>query len=257
MDSLGNKLLKLREHHGIPQKEFADSIGMTKVAVRRWEHDEATPHISNLRKIAEFYGIPVNALANDDEIDYMKSRVKGRSSETESSDPDSRKLAIESLTDEELMLEVTKRYRVMARSAKEFFDRMDKVDWDDVAERLTATPLNKDIPADLEPIAEDLQAIRPILENTIMKFEPSFYKHPDLPQVSKMDVITLTEKWSHYLGADENAHNIARIYIELWNFSSDHPEGRSADKPYGHERIRSGLIRKLKELRNSESDQSS
>lgn len=60
------KLYELRKQHGMTQKEFSEKAGVSRVAVARWEQGIREPKVSQLKKIALSFDIPIMELIECD-----------------------------------------------------------------------------------------------------------------------------------------------------------------------------------------------
>lgn len=72
--NIGNNISALRKQKGITQEELANVLGVSAQAVSKWENNSSCPDVSLLTKIADYFGITVDALlrSNDDEINSVK-----------------------------------------------------------------------------------------------------------------------------------------------------------------------------------------
>lgn len=61
-DSLGKRITLHRKKLGMTQDKLAEHLGVTAQAVSKWENDQSCPDISMLPKLAEIFGISVDAL---------------------------------------------------------------------------------------------------------------------------------------------------------------------------------------------------
>ena len=59
---MANKLVELRKAQGLSQEEVADSIGVSRQAVSKWERAEAAPDTDNLIALANLYKVSVDEL---------------------------------------------------------------------------------------------------------------------------------------------------------------------------------------------------
>ena len=68
--NIGNNISALRKAKGITQEELANELGVSAQAVSKWENNSSYPDVSLLTKIADFFGVTVDALlrSNEDEI---------------------------------------------------------------------------------------------------------------------------------------------------------------------------------------------
>ncbi len=71
--TIGKKLYDLRKQSGFTQDYVAEKLGVSAQAVSKWENDIACPDIMTLPKIAEIYGITIDELFKNDEV---QSKVK-------------------------------------------------------------------------------------------------------------------------------------------------------------------------------------
>lgn len=53
---VGEKIAALRKSNGITQEKLAELIGVSRESIRRWEKNETSPSIENLRKIGMVLG---------------------------------------------------------------------------------------------------------------------------------------------------------------------------------------------------------
>ena len=64
--TIGEKIRNLRNGKKMSQAELADSLGVSRQAVTKWETDGGTPEIESLVAIAGTFGTSVDALVKDD-----------------------------------------------------------------------------------------------------------------------------------------------------------------------------------------------
>lgn len=55
--SLGKRIRRIRESHGMTQAQFASIAGVTDKAVSTWENDINIPRMGVIQKIADYFGI--------------------------------------------------------------------------------------------------------------------------------------------------------------------------------------------------------
>lgn len=60
------KLKELRENKGMSQAEFAADFGVTQSAVGNWESGSRKPNIDKIKKIADYFNVPVSVLIDDE-----------------------------------------------------------------------------------------------------------------------------------------------------------------------------------------------
>lgn len=71
--TIGKKLYELRKQSGYTQDFVAEKLGVSAQAVSKWENDIACPDIMTLPNIANLYGISIDELFKNDDI---QSNVK-------------------------------------------------------------------------------------------------------------------------------------------------------------------------------------
>lgn len=62
MNTMGRKLAELRRAKGLTQEELAEKLGVSAQAVSKWENDVSSPEIGQLPKLAELFGVTIDAL---------------------------------------------------------------------------------------------------------------------------------------------------------------------------------------------------
>lgn len=77
-DSIGAKLRILRKESRLTQQELADKLGMTRSTISNYEINRRAPHLSELRRIAEFFGVGLDyfGVAQTDDILDLIARAK-------------------------------------------------------------------------------------------------------------------------------------------------------------------------------------
>ncbi|PWK67193.1 helix-turn-helix protein [Streptomyces sp. CG 926] len=61
---IGTALRKLRTEREMSQTELGAEIQMSATTVSRWESDQMRPNVESLLKLAAFFGVPLEQLAN-------------------------------------------------------------------------------------------------------------------------------------------------------------------------------------------------
>lgn len=76
--SIGNKLKTLRKGRKLTQEQAAEKLGITRASVSNYETGRRLPHLSELRRLAEFYGVGLDyfGIAATDEVFDLLSRAK-------------------------------------------------------------------------------------------------------------------------------------------------------------------------------------
>lgn len=78
MNVIGSKLKTLRKGRKLTQQALADKLGVTRCTISNYEVGRRSPHISELKRFAEFYGVDLSyfGVATKDEIFDLMSRAK-------------------------------------------------------------------------------------------------------------------------------------------------------------------------------------
>ena len=77
-DSIGQKLKILRKEKCLTQQDVADRLGIKRATISNYEIGRRSPHLSELRRIAEFYGVGLDyfGVAQTDDILDLLARAK-------------------------------------------------------------------------------------------------------------------------------------------------------------------------------------
>ena len=63
--SIGEKLYQLRKREGISQTMLADSIGVSRQAISKWEQDSVTPDTANLIKLCTHFKVSLEYFTDE------------------------------------------------------------------------------------------------------------------------------------------------------------------------------------------------
>ena len=72
VNEFGRRLKLLRDNGEIPMSKLADAIGSTKAGISRYENGKMEPGITVVRKLAEFFGVTMDWLAGNGDIDDIQ-----------------------------------------------------------------------------------------------------------------------------------------------------------------------------------------
>lgn len=77
-NSIGAKLKTLRKGRKLTQEQAAEKLGITRATVSNYEVGRRSPHISELKRIADFYGVGLDyfGIVPTDEIFDLLSRAR-------------------------------------------------------------------------------------------------------------------------------------------------------------------------------------
>ncbi|MDF2537460.1 MAG: helix-turn-helix domain protein [Herbinix sp.] len=72
MNEFGKRLKMLRDERELPMSKLAEAVGTTKSALSRYENGAMEPGLSVLRKLAEYFGVTMDWLAGNGNIDDVQ-----------------------------------------------------------------------------------------------------------------------------------------------------------------------------------------
>ena len=79
--NFGEKLKKLRKDNGLTQEQLAEKLYVTRTAVSKWETGNGYPAIDSLKMISELFGISIDELISDGDVEnkrLLEKRISGR-----------------------------------------------------------------------------------------------------------------------------------------------------------------------------------
>lgn len=77
-NSISQKLRILRKERRMTQQELADALGVKRATISNYEIGRRSPHLSELRRIAEFFGVGLDyfGVAQKDDVLDLIARAK-------------------------------------------------------------------------------------------------------------------------------------------------------------------------------------
>lgn len=77
-NSIGAKLKTLRKGRKLTQQELADRLGVTRATISNYEVGRRSPHLSELKRFADFYGVGLDyfGIIPTDEAFDLLSRAR-------------------------------------------------------------------------------------------------------------------------------------------------------------------------------------
>lgn len=78
MEDIGRKLRTLRKGKKLTQSDVASQLGMVRATISNYEVGRRTPHLSDLRRFAELYGVDLGyfGVSSSDEVFELISRAR-------------------------------------------------------------------------------------------------------------------------------------------------------------------------------------
>lgn len=71
---IGDRIYEFRKSKNLSQEEFANSIGVTRQIVSKWESNQSVPGVDKLKKISDVYNIPYSELLKDTDYEVKKKK---------------------------------------------------------------------------------------------------------------------------------------------------------------------------------------
>ena len=68
--TIGNNIKQLRQQKNLTQDQVAEKLGVSYQAVSKWENNANTPDIALLPRIADLFGVTIDALFSDSIADH-------------------------------------------------------------------------------------------------------------------------------------------------------------------------------------------
>lgn len=76
-ETIGSKIKVLRKTRGITQEQLAEKLGLQRATISNYEIGRRSPHLKDLKNIAEVLGVSIEYFAVEDEDIYnLISRAK-------------------------------------------------------------------------------------------------------------------------------------------------------------------------------------
>lgn len=75
---IGTKLKTLRKGRKLTQQELSEKLGLSRATISNYEVGRRSPHLSDLRRFAEFFGVGLDyfGVSTEDESFELLSRAK-------------------------------------------------------------------------------------------------------------------------------------------------------------------------------------
>lgn len=78
MEDIGRKLRTLRQGKKLTQNDVASRLGLARATISNYEVGRRTPHLSDLRRFADLYGVTLDyfGVSASDEVFELISRAR-------------------------------------------------------------------------------------------------------------------------------------------------------------------------------------
>ena len=82
--SLGNNLYNARRKKGLSQETVADTLGISRQTVSKWETDETLPNVFQAKEMARLYELSLDDLMEyDADVQEIEKVIQNTSEETQ------------------------------------------------------------------------------------------------------------------------------------------------------------------------------
>ncbi len=94
---LGERIVELRNAHGISQADLAEAMDVSRQSVSKWETGASTPDLEKLVKLADYFSISLDQLVKGKETETCEQPVATKKTITETSSPAPQRTKAQSL----------------------------------------------------------------------------------------------------------------------------------------------------------------
>lgn len=192
--TFAQKLKNLVE--GESRARLARRAGLTPSMLNSYVNRGSEPLAGAALKLSKALGVPLNWLIDDDREEWPP--------------PKESKPSAAQLPDEDLFLEMARRYRLFTVRMRTLFERLEKVDPVAVGERLLRVRMDEEIPLELRTVADTIYELARGIVEERSKFD--FY-------------IFASERHSQLPGSDRDPHSLddRSMSIEYGNLLEKEP----------------------------------
>ena len=76
-NNFGNNLMELRKKNGYSQEDLANKLNVTRQTISKWELEQTSPNLKDLKNIADIFNISLDELTSNikDNSNLVKSDV--------------------------------------------------------------------------------------------------------------------------------------------------------------------------------------
>ena len=67
--TIGNKIKEIRKRLSLSQEDLAELLNVSRQAITKWETENGIPDITNLQQLSNTFGITVDSLLKEDNLD--------------------------------------------------------------------------------------------------------------------------------------------------------------------------------------------
>ena len=66
--TIGTKIQKLRKQHGLSQEQLAETLGVSRQAVSKWEAEQSVPDVDKIVLICDYFGVTTDYILRNEEL---------------------------------------------------------------------------------------------------------------------------------------------------------------------------------------------
>lgn len=66
--TIGTKIQTLRKQHGLSQEQLAESLGVSRQAVSKWEAEQSVPDIDKIVLICDYFGVTTDYILRNEDL---------------------------------------------------------------------------------------------------------------------------------------------------------------------------------------------
>jgi len=187
------KLIRLTADRG--KSQVAGAAGLPKSAISNYIAKKQMPRGDNALALARALNVPLEWLV-DNEQDWPPPQV-GAPTPAQ-------------LSDEDLMNEVARRYRIRLIEARGSLHRLKGVKWDEIAESLFQTPVEQPLPEKTQAALNNLLFFTGTLYYAGATYDPRVHAnehHANMPgntePLGTLDLSTIREEWERWSQENE------------------------------------------------------
>lgn len=70
--TIGTKIQTLRKQHGLSQEQLAETLGVSRQAVSKWEAEQSVPDIDKIILICDYFGVTTDYILRNEDLSYSQ-----------------------------------------------------------------------------------------------------------------------------------------------------------------------------------------
>jgi len=73
---IGERILSLRKEYNISQEELGFKINVSRQTISKWENNESSPDLNNLKALAKLFNVSTDYLVNGNKLLVKKNKIQ-------------------------------------------------------------------------------------------------------------------------------------------------------------------------------------